>query len=133
MTGLVVLAQSTANTRVLVWVGVLLGVVLVGGFFMILLRKKLFAKDSPMEGSASLMESVREMHKKGQISSEEFDRVRKRLARTVRETPLRSAGGVEPGETGVPTRGGEFGAGAERGRKDGTRGRTPPEDGPKTM
>ena len=111
MTGLVLLAQSTPNTRALMWVGILLAVALVGGFFMILLRKKLFAKESPMEGSASLMESVREMHKKGQISTEEFDRVRKGLARKVRDTPRRSAG-----------ESGEIRAGEDPGRKDGTAG-----------
>lgn len=143
MSGLM-LAQSAASNRALVWVGVLLAAVLIGGFFMILLRKRLFAKDAPMESSASLMESVRQMHKTGQISTEEFDRVRKKLARQVRE---KSERGPTPGEapTGsdatMPGNGNgvvrgvgfgkEFGTGAGKNREERDEDRTGPEESPK--
>lgn len=66
------------STMVLIWAGVLIVVVVVGGGLLIAYRRRLFAKDTPDQ--SGFLESLRAMRNRGEISSEEYDAMRKRMA-----------------------------------------------------
>ena len=70
---------AAANTDVLFWAAILIGAVLSGSFLILSLRKKVFASPDVENDPGSLMEQMRRMEKRGEISSEEFDRVRRKL------------------------------------------------------
>lgn len=70
---------AAANTEILIWVAVLLGAVLSGSLLILSLRKKVFAQSRNDVDEGSLMEQMRAMERRGDISKEEFDRVRRKL------------------------------------------------------
>lgn len=70
---------AAANIDVLFWVAILLGVVLSGSLVILKLRKRVFASPDIENDPGTLMEQMRRMEKRGEISSEEFDRVRRKL------------------------------------------------------
>lgn len=70
---------AAANTDVLFWAAILIGAVLSGSFLILSLRKKVFASPEVENDPGTLMEQMRRMEKRGEISSEEFDRVRRKL------------------------------------------------------
>jgi hypothetical protein len=69
------------STMVLIWAGVLIVVVAVGGGLLIAYRRRVFAKDTP--DKSGFLESLRAMRNRGEISSEEYDATRKRMAARV--------------------------------------------------
>lgn len=74
------LAQSSTPTgQILLWVFVLIVVIVVGGLAVLELRRRLLSKDRGSM-SAGLMDEMRTMHARGELSDEEYDRVRKRMA-----------------------------------------------------
>jgi hypothetical protein len=74
-----VLLASSASIDVLIWVGVLLGGVLSGSLIILSMRKSLFAPHDQAGDSGTLMEQMRRMHQRGEISPEEYEKVRRRL------------------------------------------------------
>ncbi|MFO0860393.1 MAG: SHOCT domain-containing protein [Phycisphaerales bacterium] len=70
---------ASANTDVLIWVAVLLGAVLSGSLLILSLRKRVFASPKAPSDPGTLMEQLRDMERRGEITREEFDRVRRRL------------------------------------------------------
>lgn len=61
-------------------IGGLLLFALVGGLFVLRARKKLFAPESDTHSTGLLLDDMRAMLKRGEISQEEFDAARKSLA-----------------------------------------------------
>lgn len=77
------LAQATkpyTPMPVFIWVGVLISFAVVGGTLAVLLRKKLFEKQSAMDVRGSLMDHLRDAHARGEISTEEYEQTRKSMA-----------------------------------------------------
>lgn len=72
------LAQAATN-EVLFWVALLLGAVLVASIAILALRKSLFAPPQRGEDPGSLMDQVRAMRERGEISEAEYDQVRRKL------------------------------------------------------
>lgn len=70
---------AAANAEILIWVAVLLGAVLSGSLLILSLRKKVFAQSRTEADEGSLMEQMRAMERRGELSKEEFDRVRRKL------------------------------------------------------
>lgn len=70
---------ASANIDILFWVAILLGAVISGSLLILSLRKKVFASPEVENDPSTLMEQMRRMEKRGEISSEEFDRVRRKL------------------------------------------------------
>lgn len=70
---------AAANTDVLFWAAILIGAVLSGSFLILSLRKKVFASSPVEDDPGTLMEQMRRMEKRGEISTEEFNRVRRKL------------------------------------------------------
>src|SRR3954470_24108623 len=76
--------QGRADTgAVFVWIAALIGIVLVGGIVMVVLRRRMFAADSTSEATGGLMESLRRLKDSGQMSQEEYDAARKAMATRV--------------------------------------------------
>ena len=74
------LAQSSSPTgKILLWVFVLIIIIVVGGLLVVELRRRLLGKQRDT-GVAGLMEDIRSMRTRGELSQEEFDRIRKRMA-----------------------------------------------------
>ncbi|MGH7243896.1 MAG: hypothetical protein ACREJD_10800 [Phycisphaerales bacterium] len=70
---------ASANIDVLFWVAILLGAVLSGSLLILSLRKKVFTSSGTDDDPGTLMEQMRSMERRGEISKEEFDRVRRKL------------------------------------------------------
>lgn len=79
---LATLAQAPANhdtTRVVVWVGVLIAIMIVGGVGILMLRRRLLSKESESAASTGLLDTLRAMRDRGEISPEEFDKARQAM------------------------------------------------------
>lgn len=66
------------TTSVLIWVGVLIVTVIAAGGAVLAFRRRLFDKGG--EDTGGILDSLREMRNQGQITTEEFDAARKRMA-----------------------------------------------------
>lgn len=75
--------DQQAVVSVVVWVGVLIGVVIVAGLIVIAMRRRLHRDDRA--GSAGLFEEMRHLHAEGKLSDEEFARVKERMSRRMRD------------------------------------------------
>jgi uncharacterized membrane protein len=95
MTCPTVLAQA-AFVPVLWWVAALIGLVLAGAIVVMFLRRRLLAPTPPTE--AGMMESIRAMRARGEISQEEFEAVRASLAARLAHRAPRTATGDGPAE-----------------------------------
>lgn len=62
---------------------ILIGVVMAGGLVILLIRRRLFANDAS-HNQASAMDSIRAMRDSGQISTEEYDTMRKRMVEKIK-------------------------------------------------
>ncbi len=81
--------RDTAS--VMIWVGVLLGLVIGGGLFALWMRRRLHASDAANEASVGLLEGMRRMRDQGQISPEEYDSMRRAITkRSVEEMDARA-------------------------------------------
>ena len=74
------LAQNLPTGQILISVFVLIVLIVVGGLVVIALRRKLLAKDSKLGHESGLMDEMRAMHARGELSDAEYDLIRKRLA-----------------------------------------------------
>jgi len=121
-----VLLQNAASTppagpgrgdpaALVTWVLVLILAVMALGVAVMVVRRKVLAKENSVADAAGLMESMRRMRDSGQITREEFDAMRRSMARKAKgDGPARghAAGGagrlaspdnardVEPGNSG---------------------------------
>lgn len=63
---------------VLLWLGVLIGLAIIGGVVMMLVRRRVLARDQ--ESQEGLMESLRKMRDSGVMSRDEYDAARRSIA-----------------------------------------------------
>jgi hypothetical protein len=79
-----VLAQTKPNpTPALIWAGVLIVCAMLGGVIVMQLRRRMIDQGQGKNASASLMETLRDMHKRGEISTEEYEQTRRSIASRV--------------------------------------------------
>jgi hypothetical protein len=84
-------SDGDARQRVLILVGVLIAICLVGGAFILILRRRLFRKESDAAAAGSLFEQLRGMRDRGEISPAEFEKTRQAMIRRIRgstESPI---------------------------------------------
>ncbi|MFG0307471.1 MAG: hypothetical protein ACF8Q5_14805 [Phycisphaerales bacterium JB040] len=80
LSGAGAIAQGQTPTgQILLWVFVLIVVIVLGGLGVMALRRRLLSRDDGA-GASGLMDEMRAMHARGELSDEEYDRVRKRMA-----------------------------------------------------
>ncbi|MGH7130619.1 MAG: SHOCT domain-containing protein [Phycisphaerales bacterium] len=94
-TALLILAQSnkSADTmRVVLWVGLLIGALMVLGAVIMVIRTKILVKETGSNKSAGPLEDLRRMRDTGAISEAEFSAAKAKVAARLR-------GGGNPPET----------------------------------
>lgn len=67
-----------AVSSAIVWVGVLIGLVMLAGGLLMVMRKRLGREEAP--ASTGIFEQMRQLHREGKLSDEEFARVRSRMS-----------------------------------------------------
>jgi len=77
LTGFSTLALSP-TTGVLLWAGVLIVVAMIGGIVIVVFRRRMLSNDSGTS-DATLMEQLRGMVERGEMTPEEFDRARRKI------------------------------------------------------
>ncbi|MEZ6318347.1 MAG: SHOCT domain-containing protein [Phycisphaerales bacterium] len=76
----------TDLTPMLVWLGVLIAVTVVAGIVLLALRRSLLAPPSSREGALSgLMDDLRAMHARGDLTDDEFAAAKRRMVEKIRE------------------------------------------------
>lgn len=74
-------SAGTAQVQVVVWVVVLIAVVLVAFGVLYFVHKKLFGENKDSVDHEGLMETMRKMKARGDMSPEEFDQAKRALQR----------------------------------------------------
>lgn len=70
----------------LMWILILIVVVLIGGFIVFTLRRRMLSHDDSVSvGSSGLLDHLHQMHKSGEIDDEEFARARSSILMKVQE------------------------------------------------
>lgn len=85
------------RTDLLIWIGVLIVVVVIGGLVLVHMQKRLLKPPTSGPGAAGLMEDLRRMRDTGAMTPEEYDAARKAMARKL--APSGSASGAAPSGT----------------------------------
>lgn len=73
----VTLAQSAAAGPTLLWIGILIAVAVAGGAFVMVIRNRMLAKPpSDSEAKGSMLQEIREMRRRGEMTEEQFQAAR---------------------------------------------------------
>jgi hypothetical protein len=84
---MLILAQSAAaarsGTRAAIWALALIAVVMLLGAGLMILRRRLFDSGAP-DQSGTFLEHLRELHRQGRLSDEEFAQARAKLQASMR-------------------------------------------------
>lgn len=86
---------ASTSTDVLIWVGVLIVAVLALGVVILVVRKRVFAKEQ--HRADNWIGDLRQMHKRGELSTEEYEAARRALT-------ARFTGAPAPAPTPRPAR-----------------------------
>jgi uncharacterized membrane protein len=82
-----VLAQdsSTGLLRPLVWLGILIAMVIAAGLLLVVLRRRFLGPDRTASSSDPLdLESIRRLHREGELSDEEFEAAKEAILGSLR-------------------------------------------------
>lgn len=107
---LTIIAQSAPTKGdilpVMGWLGLLIVVTVVGGLVVLALRKRMLAKASPAADEASLMDSLRAMRDRGEMTSEEFEATRRAMIERMKSSlsAKTRSGPAEMPQSGDPAR-----------------------------
>lgn len=96
-----ILAQAAGKdpTPLFVWVGILIVAVVVLFSVLMIVKRKLFARDSSTTADRGLLDDLRAMRDRGEITPEEYDATRKTMAARLAgraAKPKPAAGGADP-------------------------------------
>jgi hypothetical protein len=88
------LAQMSTEqvTRLLIWSGVLFGVLIVAAVVVNKVKRRLQQPDEPISAGFTLSD-LRALHKSGQMSDEEFERAKEKVVEAARRAAERQAVG----------------------------------------
>ena len=91
-----ILAQSDSSpTDIFIWLLVLL-VLVIGLFVAVVVLRKKMSPDEDFHGAGFTLSDLRQMHKKGQMSDEEFERAKVALLGSMKNMPPKSPDAVQP-------------------------------------
>lgn len=89
-----VLAQdSTGLFRSLVWLGVLIAMVIAAGVLLVVLRRRFLGPDQVTSADPLDLESIRRMHREGELSDDEFEAAKEAILGSLR-SPRDGGGGA---------------------------------------
>ncbi len=73
------LAQSPSLVPFLAWLGVAIAILAVAGVVLLLYRRKVLAKDAGRDEQAGLMDNLRAMRDRGELSPDEYDAAKRAM------------------------------------------------------
>ncbi|MCE7972967.1 MAG: SHOCT domain-containing protein [Leptolyngbya sp. PLA1] len=80
-------AQSARSTQLVVAIAALIAAVMLLGLIIMIMRKRLLARDAGADAGRSFMEDLRRMRDRGEITQEEFDATRRRIIERAKQRP----------------------------------------------
>jgi hypothetical protein len=92
-------SRQEAQRRLLIWLSLLMGVVIVGGLFLLLLRRKLHQHEHTGTADADTgfsLASLREMRDRGELTPEEYESTRARVIAKVKAAADKPAPEKDP-------------------------------------
>jgi len=75
-------------TPMLLWLGAIMLIVVVTGVAVLIYRRRVLSKEAAGEAQARLMDEMRAMRDRGEISIEEYERMKSRLVARVAGRPV---------------------------------------------
>ena len=97
---------STRTTDALLWIALIIVATIGGGFFILMMRRKLLApEEHSSEANAGIMDSLRSMRDRGELSQAEFEAARRSM---IEKAMSRKS---VPGAPGKPGASGKSGKG----------------------
>jgi hypothetical protein len=98
-----VLAQSdSSSTDIFIW-SLLLLVLVIGLFVAVAVLRKKMSPDEDFHGTGFTLSDLRQMHKKGQMSDEEFERAKLALLGSMKNMPPKPAEVMQPKDFTPPS------------------------------
>jgi hypothetical protein len=91
----VILAQDESSVGWVILSSLVLLVLVLVLFGAVMVLRKKMSPDEDFHGAGFSLSDLRAMHKKGQMSDEEFSRAKMALLATMNKAPAKSAGDVE--------------------------------------
>ena len=70
---------TTSQAEVLLWVGILIGLVMVATVVILLLRRRYVEQEPAAPGAGGLLDQLRGMRDRGEISEAEFERTKRAI------------------------------------------------------
>ncbi len=83
--------SQTDVVRVVMWIGLVIALLVVGGAAIMWMRKRMFGGESQVDAAGSLFDELRKAHREGLMTQEEYDLARKKLAARASEAMDRRA------------------------------------------
>ncbi len=80
---------KTGTTDILIWSMVLMGLLLVGLFVVVRLKKKLTQAELPGASGGFTLSDLRQLHKSGKMSDEEFEKAKARIVMAAKAATAR--------------------------------------------
>ncbi len=84
------------SLRLVITIGLLIAAVAVLGTVMLVVRKRMFARDHEMSGARSLLDELRAMRKSGEMSEAEFEAAKRALTTRVAGSVKREVSAAPP-------------------------------------
>ncbi len=81
-----ILLAATDSTEIIMLVGAMIGVVILLTVLLVWVRRTYLASQQPTSNAAGLMEHLRALHARGEITNGEFESIRTRMAEHVRRS-----------------------------------------------
>lgn len=105
-------SSKITASQVLLVCALLVLTAILGGLAVLMIRRRLLAKEQPSMMSAGLMEGLRELRRSGRMSEEEYNLARQALSRRMRgdlaaqprDTPPGGEGRASPPDAPTPPR-----------------------------
>jgi hypothetical protein len=96
------LAQgSRSQTDALLWIGVILFATIAGGFVVLMMRRRLLAPRDSAADHAGIMDSLRAMRDRGELSQAEFEAARRSMIeKAMSRKPQATPGKGPPPQSG---------------------------------
>jgi len=98
--------RHESSWSIVLWVGVLIGVTAVGGWIIMQVRKRMLDSRENAQHEAGLIENLRAMRDRGEISEEEFNATKRQWSERMKERLAAgtSSGGAKASATAPPAR-----------------------------
>jgi hypothetical protein len=97
------LAQSDSSLGDVFFWGLLLMVLVVALFAAVAVLRKKLSPNEDFHGAGFTLSDLRQMHKKGQMSDEEFERAKIALLGAMKNMPAKTADAVQPKDFHPPS------------------------------